>query len=371
MLFERVAIESIGFSLPPVVRTSEEIENELAPVYERLRLPVGRLELMSGIAERRFWEPGTAISQPSIESGRLALQGASWDPADVGCLIHASVCRDYLEPATASRVHAELNLGPRCWVYDVSNACLGLLNGMVQIANLIESGCLRAGLVVGTESSRNLVQSTIAALNTDQELTRKTIKPSFASLTIGSGSCAVLLVDREFSRTDNRLMACTARAECDNHELCQSDTDQAGAGMQPLMHTDSEQLLHAGIGVGTRTFAQLLECGFTREEFDASVCHQVGSTHRKMMIEALGLSLGSDVTTFRWLGNTGSVALPTALAMGLKSETIAPGNQVALLGIGSGINSVMMAARWNKPIVVGELDANAAGHLAERQALSQ
>ena len=52
-------------------------------------------------------------------------------------------------------------------IYDVSNACLGLLNGMVQVANMIELGQIRAGLVVGTECGRELVENTIAQLNSD------------------------------------------------------------------------------------------------------------------------------------------------------------------------------------------------------------
>ena len=83
-----------------------------------------------------------------------------------------------------------------CLVYDVSNACLGVMNGMLQVANMIELGQIRAGLVVGTESSRPLVETTIAALNADTSLTRQQIKQAVASLTIGSGSAAVLLVDR-------------------------------------------------------------------------------------------------------------------------------------------------------------------------------
>ena len=34
--------------------------------------------------------------------------------------------------------------------FDVSNACLGLLSGMLQVANMIELGQIRAGVVVGT-----------------------------------------------------------------------------------------------------------------------------------------------------------------------------------------------------------------------------
>ncbi len=361
--FERVAIESLGFVLPPNVISSAEIEDQLSPVYERLRLPEGRLELMSGIAERRFWERGTPIGKPSAESAKLAIDAADFNRERIGCLIHASVCRDYLEPATACRVHAELGLSPNCWVFDLSNACLGLLSGMVQIATMIENGAIQAGIVVGTESSRNLVESTIASLNEQQNLTRRTIKPSFASLTIGSGSCAILLVDRDLSETDNRLLSCVARAECQHHDLCQSDTDRAGADMQPLMETDSEQLLHAGVGVGLRTFEELLADGVARDDFDATVCHQVGAAHRKLMLDSLGLPTEKDFSTFRCLGNTGSLELPNAMALGILTGQIKSQQQVALLGIGSGINSVMLNTRWNEPRVAGELDANARGNL--------
>ena len=363
MHFENVAIESLGFVLPPHICTSEDLEHQLAPVYERLRLPVGRLELMSGIAERRFWDPGTPIGVPSAESASLALESSGLSADKVGCLIHASVCRDYLEPATACRVHAELGLSSNCWVYDLSNACLGLLSGVVQIATMIERGAIKAGIVVGTESGRNLVESTVASLNADEALTRQTIKPHFASLTIGSGSCAILLTHRELSQTDNRLLTAVARAECQHHDLCQSDTDQAGTEMQPLMQTDSEQLLHAGVQVGMRTFERLLESGWSREDFQKSVCHQVGSTHRNLMLESLGLQKELDVSTFHWLGNTGAVALPTALALGLASEKIGTGEKVACLGIGSGINSVMLATQWNTIKVAGDLDENARKHL--------
>ena len=364
MKFRRVAIESIGFVLPENVVTSVHVEQQLAPLYQRLRLPEGRLEMMSGIAERRFWDAGTSIGQPSVRSARLALEAADFPAEKIGCLIHASVCRDYLEPATACGVHAQLGLPSACWVHDLSNACLGLLSGMMQIATMIEQGCIQAGIVVGTESARNLVESTIKALNDDPTQTRQSIKSSFASLTIGSGSCAILLVDRDLSQTGNLLTNCVVRAETQHHQLCQSDSDQAGAGMQPLMQTDSEQLLRAGVDVGKRTFAQLLDSGVRRQQIGYSVCHQVGAAHRRLMLGELGLPADRDFSTFSWLGNTGSVALPTALALGLRSGFIAPHREVALLGIGSGINSMMMLTHWSCPVVAGELDGRAAQRLA-------
>ena len=58
MRFEKVYIEGLGYHLPENIVTSAEIENRLAPLYDRLKLPQGRLELMSGIKERRFWKRG-------------------------------------------------------------------------------------------------------------------------------------------------------------------------------------------------------------------------------------------------------------------------------------------------------------------------
>jgi 3-oxoacyl-[acyl-carrier-protein] synthase-3 len=155
------------------------------------------------------------------------------------------------------------------------------------------------------------------------------------------------------------LTSCVSRAETSHHGLCQSDTDQAGHAMQPLMQTDSEQLLHAGVGVGRKTFGDLLEQGLTVDQIDYTVCHQVGSAHRKLMLDELGLPANRDYSTFSWLGNSGSVALPTALAMGLRSGFISSGSQVALLGIGSGINSIMMTTSWQTPLVAGVLDQQA------------
>ena len=60
------------------------------------------------------------------------------------------------------------------------------------------------------------------------------------------------------------------------------------------------------------------------------------------MLTTLRLSQTSDYSTFEKLGNTGSVALPTALGMGLADSFFNEGTKVALLGIGSGLNSVMM-----------------------------
>jgi 3-oxoacyl-[acyl-carrier-protein] synthase III len=356
MRYDRVCIESFGYELPEERITSDEIEQRLLPLYERLRLPAGRLELITGIRERRFWAPGTLPSEKSIVSGRRAIENAGIDPEKIGALVHGSVCRDHLEPATACSVHHGLDLPQECMVYDVSNACLGLLNGIVQVANMIELGQIRAGMVVGTEGSRELVENTIKHLNEDTSLTRNQLKRAIASLTIGSASCAVLLVDRELSRTGNRLTSAMVRTNTEHHQLCHSGRDEAvSSGMAPLMDTDSETLMHAGIATGREAFTRFLHTtGWQRSDIDKTFCHQVGITHRNMMFEQLELDTQLDFTTVETLGNTGSVALPVTLAMGAEQGRLAPKDRVALMGIGSGINTVMLGVEWQTaPVKVG------------------
>lgn len=354
--YQKVCLEALGYTLPNEIVTSAEIESRLAPLYRRLRLPEGRLELMTGIRERRFWPIGALPSDKSVASCERAIQAAGIDRSQIGALVHGSVCRDFLEPATACGVHHRLSLPADCMIYDVSNACLGMLNGILQVANLIELGAIRAGLVVGSEGSRQLVETTIGQLNRDTTLTRDSVKPAMASLTIGSASVAALLVDQRDSRTGNRLLAATTRANTAFHDLCQSGRDEAVANeMRPLMRTDAERLMLEGVATGAATFAAFLrESLWSRDSIQRTICHQVGLAHRKLMLKELGLSAERDSTTVEFLGNTGSAALPVTLALAAERGEISAGDQVALLGIGSGINCIMLALDCQSaPLVVG------------------
>ena len=112
MKFKKVVISSFAYHLPDKIMTSGEIEDKLAPLYQRLNLPAGRLELMTGIKERRFWSPGTRPSELSTQAARNLFEKNIIKPGDIDLIIHASVCRDFLEPSTASVVHCNLGLRP-------------------------------------------------------------------------------------------------------------------------------------------------------------------------------------------------------------------------------------------------------------------
>lgn len=343
MRFQHTVIESLATALPPEVISSAEIEHRLAPLYQRLRLPEGRLELMTGIRERRVWPAGTRPSDASAAAGRAALARSGLKAEQVELFIHAAVCRDMLEPATASFAHRKIGLPATAQIFDLSNACLGWLNALTVAAGLIESGQIRCALVCSGENGGPLVEQTLKTL-LEAPLDRNGIKPFFANLTIGSGAVAAVVCHESLlpqGAQAHRLRGGVARAATAHSELCQGDTHGADA---LAMQTDSEALLVAGIELARETWS-----AFTAEfggAFDRTICHQVGSTHRRKLYEALGLDLARDFSTFETLGNTGSVALPATLAGAVEAGAVKPGDRVALLGIGSGLNSLMLALDW-------------------------
>ena len=69
MRYQHVAIESLGYTLPSEVVSTAQLEQQLEPAYQRMRLPEGRLELMTGIRERRFWDHAIRPSEASAEAG--------------------------------------------------------------------------------------------------------------------------------------------------------------------------------------------------------------------------------------------------------------------------------------------------------------
>ncbi len=344
MNYSDVYIESIGYELAPNVVDSNDLETRLEPVYRTLHLQPGQLEALTGIRERRYWDPGFKMSTGAIAAGKKALAKTTVSPESIGMLIYAGVCRDNLEPATACAVANALDVGSDALVYDVSNACLGVVNGMIQIANAIETGQITAGLVVSCESARQIVDTTIDRLlkSADMELYKKTI----ATLTGGSGAVAVLLTSKNFAVHNHRLVGGIVKNATTHHGLCTWGPDTGIPTRAPLiMETDSVGVLQHGVALGVETYHDFRE-KLGLAEPDKIICHQVGSAHQKTVLNAIGIPVEKDFTTYQYLGNIGTVSLPLTIAIADERGFLETGDLVGLFGIGSGLNCLMLAVEW-------------------------
>ncbi len=336
--FQSVALESLHYVLGPQVWTSSSIEERLGPFYERLGLAQGRLELMTGIQERRFWPTAVLPSTIAAQAAQGLLEKSGGPEIDL--IIYSGVCRDQLEPSTASAVHAALKLPARVAFFDLSNACLGFLDACVVAAALIDSGAVRRVLIVAGEDGRPLLERTIDTLN-KTELSRAAIKPYFANLTIGSGAVAATLARRDLAPEGSAILRhCVHLSDTEHNALCRGSGNIEGLHME----TDSEEMLRLGCQLASRTWDAFKQyTGWTQATPAATICHQVGKQHRDVLYKTLGLDLAKDYSTFKTLGNIGSAALPVALAQALERQHVGPRQPIALLGIGSGLACRMLA----------------------------
>ncbi len=345
MKYSRVYLDSIGYELPPVVVTSQELEARLRPVYQALRMPEGQLEALTGIHERRWWEPGYPVSQGATAAARKALEMSNVRPQDLEVLIYAAVCREQFEPATACKVAAALGAQPDA-VFDLSNACLGVLNGIVEIANRIELGQVRAGMVVSCETAREINDVMIDTML--QKRNMETFKTSVATLTGGSGAVAVVVTDGSFAKEPRRrLLGGTTQAAPQYHALCRWGIDTMLSAAKQFMSTDSVSVLKYGVELGLRTWDSFLHrIGWASDMVDKIICHQVGASHRDLILKTLGISPHKEYSTYSFLGNMGTVSLPLTAALAEEREFLLPGDRVGFLGIGSGLNCLMLGVDW-------------------------
>ena len=258
-------------------------------------------------------------------------------------LIHASVCRDFLEPATASVVHAQLGLAPHTMIFDLSNACLGVINSMVVAANMIENGQIKTALIVSGENAGPLLKNTINELLTNPNIDRKNIKKYIANLTIGSAATAIMLTHKSLSPDAPQILGGAVETDSSANHLCRGD----GNPHSLIMETDSEELLKYGTKLAQSTWNKCkANLNLKNTDFNLVLTHQVGVAHEKLSLEALELTNNKTFRTYPTLGNTGSSALPITLMMASEQGQINKGDKVALLGIGSGLSSIMLGVQW-------------------------
>jgi 3-oxoacyl-[acyl-carrier-protein] synthase III len=346
MKWSRVCVEAIGYELPEERLSTDALEAKLGSVYEALRLAPGQVVALTGISERRVWPAGTSMASCGAAAAAKALALAGLTGRDLGAVVYAGVCKDNLEPATACAIAEAIGAGDEAMVFDISNACLGVLNGMVELANRIELGQIRAGIVVASESSRAIVESSIARMT--KEPTMERYRLGLATLTGGSGAVAVVMTDLESSFTERRLVAGASSSAPRFHRLCRWGPEAGLLGETTnVMDTDASQVLEHGVDLGKKTWERLLAAtGWRSRDVDRVICHQVGSGHREGVLRALGVPADRDYSTFETLGNIGTVSVPITAAIAAENGFLRSGHRVGLLGIGSGLNCLMLGIQW-------------------------
>ncbi len=336
--YEQVVISGLAHVDAPQVVTSTEIEDQMATTLERLGVEPGLLEGLSGIRERRVWGAGTLPSEVAAQAGELALANSGVDRHDVGALLNTSVCRDYLEPSTASLVHGRMELPTEAVNFDVGNACLGFVNGMNVVASMIEHGEIDHGLVVDGETSRFTMEATIERL-ASEACDEVMFREQFATLTLGSGAVAMVLSRADSVDSGRRFLGGMSRASTAHANLCTGHVHE--------MRTDTKGLLLAGLELAAQTWKEAVASfDWDTQAVDTYVVHQVSKVHTRAVCDTLGLDIDRFPLIYPEFGNIGPAGVPTVLSRSVQDGTISSGDRVMLMGVGSGINAAAAEIIW-------------------------
>ena len=338
MMFEKVSIAGMAHIDAPLRVTSDEINQRLKPALDRLGIKVDVLGEIAGIKSRRLWGSPMLASDAATQAAQKALADANIAADQVGLLVSTSVSRDFLEPSTASIVGNNLGLNEECQNFDVANACLAFVNGMDIAARMIERGELDYALIVDGETADHAYDRTIERLNRP-EATEEDFRNELATLTLGSGAAAMVMARSDLVPDAPKYRGGVTRSATQFSNLCRGNLDR--------MVTDTRLLLIEGIKLAEKTFAAAKQAlGWSVEQLDQFVVHQVSQVHTKAFTAALGADPKKVLTIFAEHGNIGPASVPIVLSKLRDLGRLKKGDRIALMGIGSGLNCSMAEVVW-------------------------
>lgn len=338
MKLENVRVLSICHEDAPTTMTSEEIEARLEPTMSRLGITSGIIRKLSGVEARRVWPQEMPPSVGATAAAEKAIAAAGVDRSEVGVIVNTSVCRDFLEPATATIIHGNLGLPSKCLNFDIANACLAFINGMQTVSNMIESGFVDYGIVVNSENTRHALERTIERLRLPSA-TWEMFRDNFATLTLGCGAAAMVLGRSQGEPGEHRFLGGVTVAATQYSRLCLGSADR--------MVTNTKKLFHHGLEVALSTWEKAKDAlGWTSGDLDHFILHQVGRAHTETFARILGLDLAKVFRLYPKHGNIGPASVPIVLSKLNEAGKLKSGDRIALMGIGSGINCSMAEIVW-------------------------
>jgi 3-oxoacyl-[acyl-carrier-protein] synthase-3 len=113
------------------------------------------IQQRSGIRQRRFASPEETVQMMSVAASRKAIERAGIVPAQIDCVIVATVTHLLQTPAIATAIAYELGTDQAA-AFDISAACAGFCHGLARAAQMVRGGAAHYALVIGVERLSDL-----------------------------------------------------------------------------------------------------------------------------------------------------------------------------------------------------------------------
>ncbi|MFI6869289.1 3-oxoacyl-ACP synthase III family protein [Nocardia sp. NPDC050406] len=340
----RTRFESLGAYTPSTVRSTEDVIASLS-VPRALDL-----ERITGIKNRRVHNADPENYESSFELALRAIDDclahSDYTAADLDVIINVSITRfrgtEYFCYAPAFALMLRNAIGAdRALHFDLSNACAGMVTGVLLLDRMIKAGVVRNGLVVSGEQITPIAQTAAREISQPYD-------PQFAALTVGDAAVAVVVDGRGDDHDEIHyieLMTTSAGAE---HCLGMPSEKTTGIAM----YTDnralaSESRFQQGI---SRMDDFLKETGRTweSEKYDYWIHHQFSGPAIEYMSQLterhFDTPMPQALNIYDEFGNTASTSHFLVLHEHLARQRIPKGSKVLLVPEASGVVSGQLAA---------------------------
>jgi 3-oxoacyl-[acyl-carrier-protein] synthase-3 len=316
-------ISGIGAYLPTKIVTSEELMHDADS--RKFGVPETFLARASGIKERRFSKLTESFSDLAILASNAAIIDAKLDPLDIDLILFCGIDRDCPEPSTAHIVQKEIGAhNAEC--LDVSNACLGILNGLSVANAYIGIGSAEVILICTGEKPSIVTHDILRQLKKTSD--KKVFRALLGALTVGDAGGAFIVTKKQ---GDSGCKYLTFKSEGQYSDLCYYKHTPSGIEFQMLMEKISGKMVSLHENEIKRTYKNL---NWSSDSVSKLYCHQVGAGPHSKMASIAGQPLIKVPITYKNYGNLTSATFPVNMALHPPKK----GDKVLLLGAGSGLS---------------------------------
>lgn len=303
----------------------------------------------TGVAERRFADPGTGASDLGAGSVSTALEDARIGPEKVDAVVTATMTPDQFAPGIAGAVQAKAGLS--CQVFDVRQQCAGFLFGLDLADMLIATDRADTVVVVGAEvhagylpwgQSWDVLLTGRGTVSTEQRSINDDTRSW--SILFGDGAGALVVQRGEDGRG---MLASTLHTDGTNADLIVVP----GLGFTRQPFVDAAQLaagLHYPRMDGGGLFRQAVrrmpeavetaaqESGVEVGDLDFVFAHQANQRIVSGVARRLHLDEGRVPTNLHRYGNTTAATIPLVFEEWWSNGAIVPGTLLAFTAFGAG-----------------------------------
>lgn len=321
-------IAGVGIEQPEEKVTSRELMQE-ARVKERFGISDIYLERLTGIRERRRAGDNVNPSDLAARAAEQALEKAGVAAKDVQFIVYTGMTRDHcIEPSTAHHVQRKLN-AVNAHAFDVSNACLGFMNGVLAVDNFLASGA-RYGLVVTGEKGSIYARNAIEQLRSTEDDSMLT--ELLVSLTLGDVGAAFLLGRKQ--HPDYGFAGFHFASDGSHAKLCWCGDD---ANFGPV-HADMPNLLRESTDLGVSVYNDLIKAlNWCNTDLRWYIPHQIGKVSFKIHTKVTGVPASKMPNSYEKFGNLITGNIPVCVDAIDSDKGLSEGDKVWLAGAGSGV----------------------------------